>query len=1157
MDIDGGMKTDIYDSVSGINNRHQTHNLFEPKIKDKSETEGLQSSFAEYSPISPFFFMQMAEGVQGAACVICFMTQAYQDSANCKLELKFAQQSGVPIIPVMMQPNFTPKQWLGILTAGSIWTPMYDSASVVDGVDKVIAHAQQLVPEILNDADASSEIASETSEGTQSFDIGAWGDQMFSLAETREELERLRGESDGHSTAGSQNTDMLLCKLPAMVPALPRGLYVTNEMELVLAAVLSASSTSQIGFCGMGGIGKTTVSTWVAHNESVRSRFGMIAWISLGQTPAIDSCISLLYLQLAGSKLADGLSPDQKHEYLTQAFGDKSVLLVLDDCWDADVAAHFKWIDTSTNSKVLISSRVRDALDGGEIIDVTVPSKTDAIKMLLSTAGMEAEGLESRKEVAQVAELCKRLPLTIGIAGKLIRQLAHGTHMPDSNDWADVVDLLQAELNDPHGDLSIEESVIRASIKSIPKKIRPQVTRLFNGFAMAPEDMALPLPVLGMIYHANSGHAGAQVEAPMSRIHIRKFLKVLIDRSLVLGSVDRPQVHDIMLDYVRKELAGDAYKAAQRRLVELFRKADRGTSSATGKYIKLCTKHHVSESSDATWGKGEQAMRWLEGHINGVPDAVATATATTLPDMEMVAKEAEDAKKWWSAVLRWNALGYAKMAEMESFSAGFKYLKHAVEASENIVMSDDGTFNGNGSSCTQFELDSLNLEALVIMLMSWDPVVSAQYGEACGKLALTDAGTSSPLLQYKISLMLEWFPAMLSGNADNYAACAWKLATMAKNMVEENTDAYSNLTDEERYLVKPMPLLIFGTASDAMYRVPDFTLDHFGPNGDNLLTWTNAYVYEDHHSFLAPLHSLDFFICSPAADWLLTLVYGRVADSMPIVADRLRLLQRVHADKASPTRSCDLAVGIHSAMASHHIHGQSHLTQPLIDALGLTYDTVDDYLINLPAAIYTTMEQRGPGGGLFPLTRLMWQLKSFMVMHTDVPSSKAIAWLESLPDDDEFYQISMTMPTHDHGGFCNANHQTCWIALAHEHCGLYEGALRFCRLALEPDQLKAGQPHLKWAQTIAAACKGRVLTKLKRHSDALSAFQAAVSTAKLSYPLMEALAYRELAECDTELAPGPFAAAVEKAQTDLSEKLKEFEGQLSSEEFGMLSIGLP
>jgi hypothetical protein len=92
----------------------------------------------------------MAEGVHGAAGVICFMTQAYQDSANCKLELQYAQQSGVPIIPVMMQPNFVAHEWLGILTAGSIWTPMYDSASVVDGVTKLIAQTKQVIPELLS-----------------------------------------------------------------------------------------------------------------------------------------------------------------------------------------------------------------------------------------------------------------------------------------------------------------------------------------------------------------------------------------------------------------------------------------------------------------------------------------------------------------------------------------------------------------------------------------------------------------------------------------------------------------------------------------------------------------------------------------------------------------------------------------------------------------------------------------------------------------------------------------------------------------------------------------------------------------------------------------------------------------------------------------------
>ena len=55
------------------------------------------------------------------------MTQAYQDSANCALELKFAKQSGVPIVCVMMEaPDSSGRMWqagswLGVITAGSLW----------------------------------------------------------------------------------------------------------------------------------------------------------------------------------------------------------------------------------------------------------------------------------------------------------------------------------------------------------------------------------------------------------------------------------------------------------------------------------------------------------------------------------------------------------------------------------------------------------------------------------------------------------------------------------------------------------------------------------------------------------------------------------------------------------------------------------------------------------------------------------------------------------------------------------------------------------------------------------------------------------------------------------------------------------------------------
>jgi hypothetical protein len=113
-------------------------------------------------------------------------------------------------------------------------------------------------------------------------------------------------------------------------------------------------------------------------------------------------------------------------------------------------------------------------------------------------------------------------------------------------------------------------------------------------------------------------------------------------------------------------------------------------------------------------------------------------------------------------------------------------------------------------------------------------------------------------------------------------------------------------------------------------------------------------------------------------------------------------------------------------------------------------------------------------------------------------------------------------------------------------------------LALEPDLLKAGAPYTKWALTIAWACKGRVLTKLNRHTEGLAAFQAAIVTSKESYPMMEALAYRELANCNAAAdAPASVVAAAAQAQIDLDEKLKEFDGRLSLAEFDMLAIAPP
>jgi hypothetical protein len=64
-----------------------------------------------------------------------------QESANCKLELKFAQQSGVPIVPVMLQADWRASDWLGIITAGALWTPLFNDLRV--GVAGKVLWVQQ------------------------------------------------------------------------------------------------------------------------------------------------------------------------------------------------------------------------------------------------------------------------------------------------------------------------------------------------------------------------------------------------------------------------------------------------------------------------------------------------------------------------------------------------------------------------------------------------------------------------------------------------------------------------------------------------------------------------------------------------------------------------------------------------------------------------------------------------------------------------------------------------------------------------------------------------------------------------------------------------------------------------------------------------------
>eukprot|EP00794_Sanderia_malayensis_P019535 gene19535-21466_t len=71
---------------------------------------------------------RMAEGVQGAAVVVVFMTKKYEESYSCDKELNYADDKRKKIVPVKLEPKYKPSEALGLIVAGKLYTTFSDES---------------------------------------------------------------------------------------------------------------------------------------------------------------------------------------------------------------------------------------------------------------------------------------------------------------------------------------------------------------------------------------------------------------------------------------------------------------------------------------------------------------------------------------------------------------------------------------------------------------------------------------------------------------------------------------------------------------------------------------------------------------------------------------------------------------------------------------------------------------------------------------------------------------------------------------------------------------------------------------------------------------------------------------------------------------------
>ena len=119
----------------------------------------------------------------------------------------------------------------------------------------------------------------------------------------------------------------------------------------------------------------------------------------------------------------DATNEKQQADILTKVARTRTILVILDDMWDSSHERPFLCIDTTTRSKLLVTTRIRGILRQGTEVELELLGLQESVELLAGCAELTEE---IPPECLEIARLCGRLPLCLNIVGNLIRTFGVG-----------------------------------------------------------------------------------------------------------------------------------------------------------------------------------------------------------------------------------------------------------------------------------------------------------------------------------------------------------------------------------------------------------------------------------------------------------------------------------------------------------------------------------------------------------------------------------------------------------------------------------------------------------------------------------------------------------------------------------------------------------
>jgi hypothetical protein len=316
-----------------------------------------------------------------------------------------------------------------------------------------------------------------------------------------------------------------------------------------------------------------------------------------------------------------GQSAEEGAELIAIALRGRRALLILDDIWDREIEAALNHVDQTAQSRTLVTTRITELLRGAAGVEVDLPSQLEAAVMLLKSA-MSDRGVDDGvtpssmpAAITAIVKMCGRLPLALAIAGRMVADMG----LNHDSDWPVVPAMLRQQMARDET-TSLTHKLIVVSLNTIPPQHREGCRACLRVLAMMDEDMRVPPRPFRIVLSAMLG------SDDVPELKMRQWIQLLISRSLIVHTWDRPALHDIVRETMLAQMQTERVQKLIRMTTE---------DQADIEQLKMDWIHSQSSKELLDWSQRQRlTMRIWQAVDMPLYCAVADKLAADTPDNE-------------------------------------------------------------------------------------------------------------------------------------------------------------------------------------------------------------------------------------------------------------------------------------------------------------------------------------------------------------------------------------------------------------------------------------------------------------------------------------------------------------------------------------------